>query len=79
MSHLKEKGLDVELREDDVQEYFKKVFEQLEANQLFLANAFELDHLDSFADKKKLTSAMRRLAPIGLATTIMQTSNLRGS
>lgn len=54
-----------------------EVFEYLEDVQLELANELNLDGLKNFSKKKKLTSSMRRLAPIGLATTILVTSNAR--
>ena len=55
----------------------ENVFEYLEDVQLELANKLNLDNLKNFDKKKKLTSAMRRLAPIGLATTIIMTTNPR--
>ncbi len=55
---------------------FMKVFRFLENIQHDLANAFNLNSRP-FNEKKKLTSAMRRLAPIGLATTIIVTTNHR--
>lgn len=41
-----------------------------------LAAELDLDH-QTFEQKKRLTSALRRLAPIGLATSIMMTANHR--
>lgn len=60
-----------------LEEKMKNVFEYLEQVQLELAEQLDLDGLESFALKKQLTSAMRRMAPIGLATTIILTANLR--
>ena len=54
----------------------RKVFESLEEVQKDLAALLDLDNL-SFSDKKNLTSAMRRMAPLGLATSIIMTSNVR--
>lgn len=51
-------------------------FKEDEDRQVRLATILELDKLD-FDYKKKLTSAMRRVAPIGLATMIMYTTNHR--
>jgi thymidylate synthase (FAD) len=48
----------------------------LEGVQLKLAEMAGVDTL-SFSHKKKLTSMFRRVAPIGLATTIMVSANLR--
>ena len=56
---------------------FEEVVTFLESVQSDLAKIFDIDHIKSFADKKKLTSMFRRLAPIGLGTTIMVTGNLR--
>lgn len=62
---------------DALLKLFKGTFEHLEDVQLRMANALDLDSLESFDGKKKLTSAMRRLAPIGLATTLIMTTNAR--
>lgn len=48
----------------------------LENVQATLADLFDVDNL-SFAEKKKVTSAMRRVAPIGLATQIGWSANHR--
>ena len=58
-------------------EVFVKTFVQLEALQTQLAELFAIDETPAFAEKKKLTSAFRRMAPIGLATTIGWSANLR--
>lgn len=57
---------------------FTQTTEILEATQLELAKTFMLDHIGNFGIKKKLTSAMRRLAPEGLGTDIICTGNGRG-
>lgn len=54
----------------------KKV-EADEKFQLRLAKILEIDQEKSFEIKKELTSAMRRLAPDGLATTIGWSANFR--
>ena len=55
-----------------------KTFEQLEEVQKGLAAMLELDAEGKlFGDKKIATSAMRRLAPEGLATTIGWSANFR--
>ena len=56
---------------------FTKTFEQLEALQADLAKLYAIDDEKKFDVKKKLTSAFRRLAPIGLATTIGWSCNFR--
>lgn len=56
----------------------KWLVEQMEDFQLWLANRFDLDNPDAdFPMKKYITSAMRRFAPLGLATSILWTTNLR--
>lgn len=67
------------IREDErAVEIFVHTFEQLERLQLELAEHFKLDAPDKpFHMKKVVTSAMRRIAPIGLATTIGWSANIR--
>ncbi len=60
-----------------VHSIFQETFETLEEVQRELAMVLKLDDLKDFNQKKLLTSAMRRLAPIGLATTIIVTTNHR--
>jgi len=67
----------------------KEVEENEELNQLYLETVEYLENVQlklnkivnlegkSFDEKKKWTSRFRRLAPIGLATTILVTGNLR--
>lgn len=54
-----------------------EVIEYLEKFQLELAELLELDKMTNFHSKKKFTSAMRRFAPEGLATTIGWSANPR--
>lgn len=55
-----------------------ETFEHLEGLQLRLADIFDLDNTEvDFDYKKEVTSAMRRIAPIGLATTIGWSANTR--
>ncbi|MGH6689758.1 MAG: FAD-dependent thymidylate synthase, partial [Gammaproteobacteria bacterium] len=56
---------------------FEDFFRHAEDAQTKFANLFGLDHLTDFNIKKRLTSAMRRCAPIGLTTAIIMTTNLR--
>ena len=67
------------IREDKkAVEIFAKTFKDLEKLQLELAKHFELDSdKKPFAWKKVVTSAMRRIAPDGLATTIGWSANPR--
>jgi thymidylate synthase (FAD) len=59
--------------------YFHSKFEEMEKWQQELADHFEKDLSPNapFSRKKELTSAFRRLAPEGLATSIVVTANLR--
>lgn len=66
----------LEITEDDIRKIFKDDFERAERTQALLAKLFDIDAGD-FPTKKRITSAMRRLAPDGLATNIVHTSNLR--
>jgi thymidylate synthase (FAD) len=69
-----------ELTEEE-EEWFrdltKQVFEYLENIQTAMTAKFDLNNEKSFAKKKKLTSRMRRLAPLGLLTNIGWSANLR--
>jgi len=66
-----------EIKENEMaKEIFEDTFIDLEIIQKRLAELFDLDH-KPFEIKKKITSAMRRLAPIGLSTTIGWSTNLR--
>ena len=58
-------------------EIFARTFEELEAIQKELAKLYEIDDAKAFSEKKKLTSAFRRMAPIGVATTIGWSCNFR--
>jgi len=66
---------------DEEEEWFrnqvKGVYEFLERVQCEMTVKFGLDDEKSFAKKKKLTSRMRRLAPLGLLTNIGWSANLR--
>jgi thymidylate synthase (FAD) len=64
-------------KKDQLMAFFKATFELLEGAQVQLAQILELDAIKEFDTKKRLTSAMRRLAPIGLATMIGYTGNHR--
>jgi len=60
-----------------VEEKFRDVVAFLESVQADLGKLFDIDNLADFTTKKHLTSMFRRLAPIGIGTTIMVTGNLR--
>lgn len=66
------------IREDEEgMKIFAETFEKLEEVQLKLAEIYAIEDEKKFAVKKKLTSAFRRIAPIGLATTIGWSCNFR--
>jgi thymidylate synthase (FAD) len=67
------------IREDEeAMTIFAKTFKELEALQKTLAEHFQLDdERAKFAKKKVVTSAMRRIAPIGLATNVGWSANPR--
>lgn len=68
----------VEIRENEEgMTLFAKTFEQLESLQAQLADLYDVEHAASFDRKKKLTSAFRRLAPEGVATSIGWSCNFR--
>lgn len=58
-------------------EIFARTFEQLETIQRELADAYAIEEEKQFSVKKQLTSAFRRVAPIGVATTIGWSCNFR--
>ena len=58
-------------------EIYAKTIEQLEQIQLSLAKVFDIENEAKFDRKKKLTSAFRRVAPEGVATTIGWSCNFR--
>jgi len=63
---------------EEAMEIYDETFKHLEGLQIQLAKLFKLDDPDvPFAKKKIVTSAMRRIAPDGLATTIGWSANVR--
>jgi thymidylate synthase (FAD) len=63
---------------EPVRERVLSIVEQLEEFQLDVAKQLELDEASlPFHVKKEVTSALRRLAPIGLSTDIIWTANVR--
>ncbi len=57
-------------------EIFVRTVEEMERIQKELSDLFELDK-HSFEEKKQITSGLRRIAPMGVATTIGWSCNLR--
>jgi|ERR1039458_235850 thymidylate synthase (FAD) len=64
-------------KRDQIFALWSAKFRSLEEGQVELAQLLDLDTIKDFKTKKKLTSAMRRLAPIGLATMIGYSGNHR--
>ena len=63
---------------EPLRERVLSIVEQLEEFQVSAADALRLDDAGvPFHVKKEVTSAMRRLAPIGLSTDIIWTANVR--
>ncbi|MFP6596344.1 MAG: FAD-dependent thymidylate synthase [Candidatus Hydrogenedentota bacterium] len=58
-------------------EVYAEAMEKLEEVQIKLAEVYDIDNQKNFGVKKKLTSAFRRVAPIGVATTIGWSCNFR--
>ena len=56
---------------------YVRTLEQLEELQEELARIYDIENEKQFAVKKQLTSAFRRVAPIGVATTIGWSCNFR--
>ena len=56
---------------------FEQTMEGLSNLQKDLSELYELDTTNNFDFKKQITSAMRRIAPIGLATNIGWSCNMR--
>ena len=65
--------------EGEVAKLFESTVKHLEGVQQKLAELCKIDEIEDFGDKKKLTSAFRRLAPMGTATAILFTMNLRAA
>ena len=75
---LKDIGFRVPAALEPIRDEVVNIVEQLEEFQLSAAEKLGLDDESiSFAIKKEVTSALRRLAPIGLSTDIIWTANIR--
>jgi thymidylate synthase (FAD) len=75
---LTEIGFRVPPALEPIRDQVVSLVEQLEEFQVSAADALGLDEEGlPFAVKKEITSALRRLAPIGLSTDIVWTANLR--
>jgi thymidylate synthase (FAD) len=61
----------------DIAQVWERTMDECSEAYKFIGNVLELDDCTDFGLKKRCTSAMRRLAPIGLATMIIATYNIR--
>lgn len=61
----------------DTRELFAQTFKTIEEVYDVLCVMWRIQHIESFADKKKLTSMFRRLIPMGVATGGVWTFNGR--
>lgn len=66
-------------KDNQGQKLVLETIEHLEQVQRKLAEIYDIDNITDFVLKKKLTSAFRRVAPIGLSTAIMYTMNIRAA
>lgn len=64
-------------KSEKIMQIVVETIQYLENRQKELAEIFEIDDQQKFQEKKVLTSAMRRLAPDGLATSIGWSANAR--
>lgn len=62
---------------EDIETVWLRTMDQCGEGYAFIGNILKLDDCKDFGLKKRVTSAMRRLAPISIATTIIATYNLR--
>lgn len=62
---------------EEAKAIFEDLVEQMEDAQKKLSDVFKIDDEKKFAVKKALTSAFRRIAPIGLSTSIFFSVNIR--
>jgi len=60
-----------------IEEEATALVEQMEAFQELVAERTGIDDMSNFDEKKKITSAMRRFAPIGLSTGLVWSANVR--
>lgn len=53
------------------------LIQRMESFQETMAERTDIDNMSSFHEKKQITSAMRRFAPIGLSTGMVWSANIR--
>lgn len=70
------KAFEEHYKADRLRKLYRDAMEAAEKLQRLLADELDMDKLP-FAEKKALTTAMRRLVPDGIATTLCMTANHR--
>lgn len=70
---------DLDNSESEGQKLILDTVEHLEGVQKKLAEIYDIENMKDFSTKKKLTSAFRRVAPIGLGTAIVWSMNIRSA
>lgn len=75
---LQELGFRIPSMLENSREAIVAMVEQLETFQIGMAERYKLDDPNvPFGVKKQVTSALRRLAPLGLSTSMLWTANIR--
>lgn len=67
----------IEWFKTEMREQFQEVFDESEKRIAEIYKKIDIDEIKDFELKKKITSALRRLAPAGLCTNILVTGNHR--
>ena len=65
------------LSDGGVPDHIESTIKSIERDYAVLVKHFGIEEMTSFTDKKAITSALRRILPIGLSTCIIVTANHR--
>lgn len=68
---------DFVLEDDVLGEEASSLIQAMEAFQELVSERLDIDNMTNFHEKKQITSAMRRFAPIGLSTGMVWSANIR--
>lgn len=69
---------DVKVKKDLTRSAFERVFKMVEEEySILVQEVWDMDNLPNFKSKKQLTSALRRLIPMGVSTGGVWTANIR--
>jgi len=75
---LEDFGEEVEKKKEETFKVFKDVFSYVEKKYKYLVDdVWDMDNIQQFKLKKKITSCLRRIIPMGVATGGIWTINLR--